>query len=120
MPSRAGSPALRKKIGARIRALREEAGLTQEALAWKCEIPKPHLSRIERGENLPSLPIVFALAKGLGVEPFDILAFDMRRPRAELVDAARREDAERVRAVLELLGLGARARSAAANGGNAP
>ena len=109
MPSRAGSPSLRKKIGARIRALREEAGLTQEAVAWACGIPKAHLSRIESGENLPSLPILSALAKHIGAEPYDILAFDLKKPRAELLDAARGGDAERVRAALKRLGLGPRA-----------
>jgi transcriptional regulator with XRE-family HTH domain len=108
VPSRAGSPSFRKKIGARIRVLREEAGLTQEAVAWASGIPKAHLSRIESGENLPSLPILSALAKHIGAEPYDILAFDLKKPRAELLDAAREGDAERVRAAIKRLGLNAR------------
>ncbi|MGH7436156.1 MAG: hypothetical protein ACRENE_10830, partial [Polyangiaceae bacterium] len=52
-------------------------------------------------ENLPSLPIVFALAKRIGAEPFDIVAFDLRKPRAELLDAARTGDVARMRAALK-------------------
>ena len=106
VPSRAGPPLLLRKIGARIRALREETGLTQEAVAWACDIPKAHLSRIERGERLPSLPVVFALAKELGVEAVDVIGFNTRLTRVRLLDAARRGDQRSVRDALKRLGLG--------------
>jgi transcriptional regulator with XRE-family HTH domain len=105
VPQRAGSPAFSRRLGARIRALREEVGLTQESVAWACEIPKPHLSRIESGKGLPSIPILFALAKHLKVEAADLVGFDMRKPRLALADAARRGDAIRVRTALKRLGL---------------
>jgi transcriptional regulator with XRE-family HTH domain len=79
--------------------------MTQEALAWASNIPKPHLSRIEGGESLPSIPVVFALAKELGVEAMDLVAFDLRQPRVQLLDAARRNDRAQVREALRLLGL---------------
>jgi transcriptional regulator with XRE-family HTH domain len=103
--SRAGSPSLTRRLGARINALREEAGLTQESVAWACGIPKAHLSRIEHGERLPSIPVLFALAKQIGVEPVDLVGFDLRKPRAALLEAARRGDGEAARLALKRLGL---------------
>ena len=79
--------------------------MTQEALAWATEIPKPHLSRIEHGDRLPSLPVIFALAKELHVEPVDLVGFQTRKPRTGLLDAVRREDRGAVRAALKRLGL---------------
>jgi transcriptional regulator with XRE-family HTH domain len=65
MPRNKRNPALAKQIGARIRALREAAGLTQEQLAWDCDLNKGYLSHVEAGRRLPSLVVVFALAKRL-------------------------------------------------------
>lgn len=79
--------------------------MTQEALAWACEIPKAHLSRIENGERLPSLPVIFALAKELRVEAMDLLALDARKPRVQFLDAVRRRDRSRIREALKRLGL---------------
>jgi transcriptional regulator with XRE-family HTH domain len=100
---RAGKPSLARKLGARVRALREEVGLTQEAVAWACEIPKAHLSRIESGQRLPSVPVLFALAKELRVDAMDIVGFDLRRPGPALLDAARRGDRTGVLAALSRL-----------------
>jgi transcriptional regulator with XRE-family HTH domain len=98
--SRLGTPSLARKLGARLRALREEAGVTQESIAWACEIPKAHLSRIESGERLPSIPVLFALAKQLRVEAADLVGFNLRKPRLALADAVRRGDADAIRAAL--------------------
>jgi transcriptional regulator with XRE-family HTH domain len=66
MPRSKRNPELAKLIGARIRALRLAAGLTQEALAWDCDLDKGYLSHVEAGRRLPSLVVVFELAKRLG------------------------------------------------------
>jgi transcriptional regulator with XRE-family HTH domain len=100
VPSKPGSLSIRRKIGERIRVLREEAGLTQEAVAWAADLSKPHLSRVESGENLPSVSVLFRIAKELGVEPADLLAYDLRKPRVLLLDAARRRDEETLRGAL--------------------
>jgi transcriptional regulator with XRE-family HTH domain len=103
VPSKAASPTIRRKIGARIRALREEAGLTQEAVAWASGLSKPHLSRVESGENLPSVAALVRIARELGVEPADLLAYDLRNPRVRLFDAARRADAQSLRDAMALI-----------------
>lgn len=64
--------ALARTVGANIRALREAAGWTQKRLSEACDIPVPHLSRLEKGEHLATLKTVNKVAKAFGVEP-DVL-----------------------------------------------
>jgi transcriptional regulator with XRE-family HTH domain len=56
-----------KKFGKRVRQLRLERGLTQEALGSKCDLDLTYIGRIERGEQNSSLVVIGAIAKGLGV-----------------------------------------------------
>ena len=94
------SPTLARRVGARIRTLRVEANLTQESVAWACEIPKAHLSRIERGERMPSLAVLFQIAKEIGVEAADLLAYDLKKPRLALLDASRRAELLQIKKAL--------------------
>ncbi len=105
MPRRSGNALLQRQIGARIRSLREEKGLTQERLAWECDLAKAYMSQVESGKRLPSVPVLAALAKRLGVDLVDIVALDMRRPRHRLLDAARRRDKVAVREELKRMRL---------------
>jgi transcriptional regulator with XRE-family HTH domain len=52
----------------RLRALREQAGLTQVQLAEKAGLTLQGLGQIERGRRQPSWPTVQALARALGVD----------------------------------------------------
>jgi transcriptional regulator with XRE-family HTH domain len=81
---------LARALGARIRALREEVGITQERLAWDSDLAKAYLSQVESGKRTPSIPVLCALAERLGVEVADFLALDLEIPRLRLLDAARR------------------------------
>lgn len=106
MPRKVGSPALTRQLGRRIRAYRELAGLTQEKLAWHCEIEKSHMSQIESGKSLPSIPVLYAVADALGVHAADLLPFDRSDVHMVLLDAARRHDRDGIAAALKRLGLG--------------
>lgn len=57
-----------KRIGERIRHLREEADLSQFKLAVKAEIPKNQVGRIERGNINTSLVTLGRIAVALDVE----------------------------------------------------
>ncbi len=105
MPPRRGSATLSRLLGARVAALREAAGLTQEKLAWECELNKGYLSQIEAGKRIPSVPVMVALAKRLGVEAADLMGFDLAQPRLALLDAARRGDRDEVHDALRNLKL---------------
>lgn len=50
-----------------LRQLREEAGLTQQQLAEKANLPIGSLRSHEQGQRLPSWAAVVKLAKALGV-----------------------------------------------------
>lgn len=56
-------------LGHRLRGLRADAGLTQEALAEASELHWTYIGQIERGERNLTYLNILALARGLGVSP---------------------------------------------------
>ena len=56
----------RLELGLRIRTMREEAGLTQEALAVAAGIGRVTLVRLEKGEQSPRFETLAAVGKALG------------------------------------------------------
>lgn len=63
-----------KKFGAQVRSLREQAGLSQEALAAKAGIHRTYMGGIERGERNLCLRNIIRLAEALEVQPRDLFA----------------------------------------------
>lgn len=55
------------ELGARIRTLRKERGLSQEALAQALEVSRQAVTKWEDGSSLPSTANLFALSGFLGV-----------------------------------------------------
>lgn len=64
---------LAKAFGKILRSLREAKGLSQEKLAFECDLDRTYVSMLERGIRQPTLTTVFKLAKTLDVKPSDIL-----------------------------------------------
>lgn len=60
------------RFGLRVKHLREQAGLSQDALAHAADLHRVYLSGIERGKRLPSIKTVEKLAKALGVHPGEL------------------------------------------------
>jgi transcriptional regulator with XRE-family HTH domain len=59
-----------KRIGMKVRKLREAHGFSQAALAKKAGVSQPYLSQLEagtRGNKRPGIVILQRLAKALGV-----------------------------------------------------
>ena len=57
-------------LGARIRGLREEIGMSQAELASQAELSQGYLSQIENDEvRNPSASVLFRLAQSLHVDP---------------------------------------------------
>jgi transcriptional regulator with XRE-family HTH domain len=56
-----------QRVAARIAQLRDENGLSQEALATKAGINRVTLARLERGLHEPSLQTLERLARALNV-----------------------------------------------------
>ena len=63
-------------VGSRVRALRQNAELSQEVLSERCGIFRTYLSRIESGSANPTLVVLVALANSLNVEPHVLLSMD--------------------------------------------
>lgn len=60
-------------IGARIKAARERAGMTQEDLAAALEMSPTHISVIERGVKSPKLETLVNIANALKVSSDTLL-----------------------------------------------
>lgn len=58
---------LTKNIGDNVYKYRTEAGLTQEELAEKAGIGASFVARIESGQKIMSVPVLYGLAKALHV-----------------------------------------------------
>ena len=54
-------------FGARVRALREDAGLSQEALAHAADVHWTYVGQIERGERNLTYKSILKLARGLDI-----------------------------------------------------
>ena len=77
-------------IGRRIRALREETGLTQEKLAFESELrSKGHLSSLEAGLVMPTIATLKVLADRLGVLVADLVTDPREGDRAKLIELTR-------------------------------
>lgn len=60
-------------FGARLRALRGDAGLTQEGLADAAGLHWTYVGQIERGERNLTYKNILRLARGLGVGPGELI-----------------------------------------------
>ena len=56
-----------ERIGARIRELRNQQGISQEKLALKAEIDRTYLAGVERGKRNPSIKSLEKILSALGV-----------------------------------------------------
>jgi len=60
-------------FGSTLRRLRIERGWTQEDLAEAAGLTSTYVGQVERGDKIPSLTVVLKLARGLAVEPAELL-----------------------------------------------
>jgi transcriptional regulator with XRE-family HTH domain len=59
--------ALAKNIGALLRQLRIEAGMSQEEFADRCELHRTYIGSIERGEKAITIETAQKIVKALGM-----------------------------------------------------
>jgi DNA-binding XRE family transcriptional regulator len=62
------------RLGARLRHLRLQAGLTQAELARRTGIHRPNIARVEAGRHTPSLETLTRMASAIGVSAAAVLA----------------------------------------------
>lgn len=58
---------IQKHFGERVRELRKQKGLSQEALALGCDLDRTYIGGVERGERNISLINIYKIAEALGV-----------------------------------------------------
>jgi transcriptional regulator with XRE-family HTH domain len=63
-----------QRFGAHVRELRRERGISQERLAALAGLDRTYVGGIERGERNVALVNILKLARGLDVEPGELLA----------------------------------------------
>ena len=64
-----------KKLGKRIKSIRKEQGVKQVDLAYKCDIEKQSMSRIEAGNTNPSILLLRQISEHLNVSLTELLDF---------------------------------------------
>ena len=65
-----------KLIGTRVKMLRITKGISQTELAKQIGVTQTHLSNIENGKNYPNSETIEKIAKGLGVEVFELFVVE--------------------------------------------
>jgi len=65
---------LAQAFGAAVRALRTERGIAQESLANLAGIERSHMGKVERGEHMPTLAIIFKIAGALDFSTAELMA----------------------------------------------
>lgn len=96
-------------IGARIKALRKQAGLTQEQLAERVGLDSRHLSRLEVGRHFPSLDSLELIASALNVPLVEFFQFpgdeSVSELRAYLTKFAKRATDSQLRLATQVIKL---------------
>ena len=62
------------KFGKRLREIRGQKGVSQEALAADAGLHRTYVSSVERGERNITLVNIYRLAKALGVKPAELIS----------------------------------------------
>lgn len=61
-----------KKFGQQVKKLRQEKGLSQEALAHQADLDRTYIPSIEKGERNVSITVVEKIAKALKIKIVDL------------------------------------------------
>lgn len=57
-----------------LRSLRSELGISQEQLAFRANVDRTFVSKLESARHQPSLAVVFKLSQALGKTPEQLIA----------------------------------------------
>lgn len=75
---------IKSLLGAKIKSLRNEKGITQEYFAEKIGISPRSVSFIENGKNYPVPETLAAICQILNVEPYKLFLFPIEKTPLEI------------------------------------
>jgi ribosome-binding protein aMBF1 (putative translation factor) len=64
---------IQKRFGDRVREVRLGKGISQEGLAFKCDLDRAYVGGVERGERNISLVNIYKIARGLGIPAKELM-----------------------------------------------
>lgn len=67
---------IKARLGQRVRSLRLQTNLSQEAFAEKCGLDRTYLSGVERGVRNPTLEVLYIIDVGLYIDLVILFAFE--------------------------------------------
>lgn len=73
------NPALMKAFAAELKARRSDLAISQEELAFRCQVNRTFVAKLELAQNQPSLSVLLKIAGGLEVELPDLLRDTLAR-----------------------------------------
>ena len=76
------------KIGAKVKALRAERGLSGRKLAAAADVSQPFLSQLEAGRTSVAIATLYRLATALDVKPSDLLPDPPTDTRVDVLRAS--------------------------------
>ncbi|MDU1234946.1 helix-turn-helix domain-containing protein [Haemophilus parainfluenzae] len=62
-------------FGKALREVRKEKGLTQEQLGFEADLQRIYVSKLELGQQQPSLTTIFKLANGLSCSATELIRY---------------------------------------------
>lgn len=65
---------VRKRVGKNVTKIRKLKGLSQEDLAFECDLHRTYISGVERGIRNPTVVVLDKIAKALEVKAADLLS----------------------------------------------
>ena len=73
---------IKKSLALKIKALRESASITQEELAYKCDVSWRTISNLERGLVVPDLVMIYKISQIFEVSIDELLGLDINQNKS--------------------------------------
>jgi len=63
----------KEAFGVVLKRLREKKGITQEQLAFRCNLHRTYIGLLERGFRQPTVSTIFSIGKELKIKPSTLI-----------------------------------------------
>lgn len=71
-------------FGQAVRAARVAQGVAQDEFAARAGVARSHMGKIERGQHVPTLPLILKIAAALQISAAELMAATERNLRADI------------------------------------